>query len=278
MIIQPHVVKVGGSAAGEQFYVLFPAFYKSFIDINIDATSAGTYVDDQKTNIDSIIYTVNDTPVSFPFAVADGDVLGITIVKTSKEEMAVLELTNASISPYTFSADGFTSVYPPAHNATYVKATTQYGTNFEPYNATNPASSLTGVWTNNAWISASGQTTNQRFHIDLGSEYAISRIKYENGHSSGIYIDTGAQDITIWASNSASDFDDLVYANDGTWTQMLGQSSSKFYPHIANDQSDTKYLTFNNSTAYRYWAIKIANSQGCLSIPAICIRRIELQQ
>ena len=263
---------------GEQFYILFPAYYKSYIDITIDASSEGTYVDELLTNAATAIYTVNTVPVTIPFSVVNGDTLGITITRTDYSCLAVVELTNQSISPYTYSSNGYTSVYPPAHNDTYVKATSCIDlANYAPYFATDPSKLLTGTWVGRSFISGSGQFTNQRFHIDLGSAHSLGRIYYENSHYNGYqYTEQGFKDFTLWGSNSASDFADLTYANDGTWTQITGLSTTRFLPHQPIDASDPHYVVFPKTTAYRYWALKIANNYNLHNY--MVIRRIELQE
>jgi len=167
----------------------------------------------------------------------------------------------------------YTSQYPPAHSDTYVKSTTKYDTNYWAYYATDPAKSLTGTEEANCWTSGSGVTTNQRFHIDLGSGKIIRRIYYENWHSSGDYTNRSAQNFTFWGSNTAGSFADLNYTNNTGWTQLTTNQST-FDEHVAADQADPKYITVTNSIAYRYYAFKFADNYGGALIG---IRRVELQ-
>ncbi|GAH96093.1 unnamed protein product [marine sediment metagenome] len=165
---------------------------------------------------------------------------------------------------------GYTSQYPPAHSDTYVKSTTTL-TTYYPYIATNPLTPLTGAQANN-WLSS---TLLQRFHIDLGSGKVIKRIYYENFHNSGGDTHRGANNFTLWGSNDAGDFTDLVYGNDGSWTELT-VAQNNFDIHISADQADPKYILVTNSTAYRYYAFKIADVHpGGSSL--IGLRRIELQ-
>ena len=167
------------------------------------------------------------------------------------------------------------SQYPPAQSSTYVKSTTKYDTNYWAFYATNPAKSLTGTWSVNAWLSAAATHTNQRFHIDLGGAKIVTRIYYENAHSSGGTTKVGVQNFTFWGSNTgAGTFDDLVYANDEGWTQLT-ISQSTFDEHTASDVADPKYITVTNSTAYRYYAFKFADNR--LGSGYMGVRRIELQ-
>ena len=171
----------------------------------------------------------------------------------------------------------YTSQYPPEQSATYVLATTKYSLNFWPYFATDPALSLIGAWDNVSWLSGSSKTTEQRFHIDLGSAKIIRRIYYENNHYSGgaAYVICGVQNFTFWGSNTGEGtFDDLVYANDEGWTQLT-TSQSTFDVHVTANQADPKYITVTNSTAYRYYAFKFADNYGHANYMGV--RRIELQ-
>jgi len=170
-----------------------------------------------------------------------------------------------------------TSQYPTAHSDTYVKATSKVNTNYCPYFATDPALSLTGVASLNAWLSASGSYTNQRFHIDLGSAKAITKIYYENYHDSGTGTDYGVKNFTLWGSNSAAAFAELTYGTDTGWTQITGLSQSTFDQHAAADSVDPKYITFTNTTAYRYYAFKFADNYEAVPANFMGFRRLELQ-
>lgn len=167
----------------------------------------------------------------------------------------------------------YTSQYPPAQSDTYVKATSYNSANYYPHFTTDPTKSLTGTYNLNQWLAATGQTTNQRFHIDLGSAKIIKRIYYENSHISGGETDNGAKNFTLWGSNEADAFADLEFTHDIDWTQIGG--SYQFDEHAGADQADPKYITVTNSTAYRYYAIKIADNWGDSNY--LGIRRIELQ-
>jgi hypothetical protein len=168
--------------------------------------------------------------------------------------------------PYIQSAE---SQYPPAQSSTYVKATSLNGL-FSPHYATDPNKPLTGTQTNNTWLTTAGT---QRFHVDLGSAKIINRIYYENFHDNGIYTDRGVKNFTFWGSNSSSDFDDLTYENDGTWVQLT-TDVSQLDIHVSADTPDPKYVNVTNETAYRYYALKIADAWGTQYLG---LRRIELQ-
>lgn len=168
----------------------------------------------------------------------------------------------------------YKSVYPVAQSDTYVKSTTKYDTDYWAYYATDPTKSLTGSAVSNSWASVSGSYTNQRFHIDLGSGKMVKRIYYENYQHGGAATDQGSKTFTFWGSNTASNFADLVYANNGTWVQIT-PAQSTFDQHIAADQTDPKYILVTNTTNYRYYAFKFADGWGSTNIMGL--RRVELQ-
>jgi hypothetical protein len=168
----------------------------------------------------------------------------------------------------------YTSQYPPAHNSTYVKATTRYDANHAEYMATDPAKTLTGTWDANVWLSQNTVITNQRFHIDLGAAKIIERIYYENAHSIGGFTAYGIKNFTLWGSNDAAAFADLDYSHDTGWTQ-ISLDSSQFAQHVAADQADPKYILTIGATPFRYYAFKIADGWG--GETTIGVRRLVLQ-
>jgi hypothetical protein len=168
----------------------------------------------------------------------------------------------------------FTSHYPPAFSDTYVKTTSKFSTTFEPWFTTNPLLSLTGAFNNNQWLAVNETITNQRFHIDLGSAKIIKRIYYENGHSSGSSTWIGIQNFTLWGSNEASAFAELTYGTDTNWTQLT-TAQSTFDIHTGSDVADPKYIAVTNTTAYRYYAFKFADTWSTTDYMGI--RRLVLQ-
>ena len=166
----------------------------------------------------------------------------------------------------------WTSQYPPVQSDDYVKATSTY-TSYDPYKATDPSYSLTGSWTAGGWLSLNGQSTNQRFHIDHGSAKKINRIYYENIHSTGTYLQYGAQNFTFWGSSESTAFAELTYATDTDWTQLT-TATSVFKQHRAENMIDPQYILVSNSNTYRYSGFKFADGYGGNCMGA---RRIELQ-
>jgi len=136
----------------------------------------------------------------------------------------------------------YTSQYPPAHNSTYVKATSSVG-NYSAYYATDPAKSVTGAGSMNAWAATSG--TNNRFHIDLGSAKTIERIYYVNFHDTGAGTFQGIRTFTVWGSNTAGSFADLVYGNDNDWVQIqttyFSGGTTRFFPLTTSTKPITGY-------------------------------------
>ena len=148
----------------------------------------------------------------------------------------------------------YISQYPTAQSATYVKATSTYTSSFLPYFATDPLKSLTDGSTGTAWICGSGNLTNQRLHIDLGSGKCVKKIYYENYHSSGSGATSGVKNITVQGSNSSTAFAELTYSTDTNWTTLatysdegLTTTKSTFDINISSNKSDAKYLYLNNN-------------------------------
>ena len=166
----------------------------------------------------------------------------------------------------------YTSQYPPEQSATYVNAN-NFGADWYQWFATDPTNSLIGNWAGHSWCGAA--SSNQRFHIDLGEAKIIKRLYYENSHSSGAYTVQGVKDFIIQGSNSATAFAQLTYGTDTDW-DTLTTDINTFVQHAAVDASDPHYVLITNSTAYRYYAIKCANTFGSPEY-YMRIRRFELQ-
>jgi len=178
------------------------------------------------------------------------------------------------VSAISVSAN-YTSQYPPAFTETYVIATTHYALeSLIPPLTTNNASSLTGDWINNQWVSGNGVNSNQRFHIDLGSAKTIRRIYYENGHQNGGDTNTGAKNFTFWGSNTGASFLETTYATDTGWTEI---PVAQYFldEHVGTNNPDPKYILVTNSVAYKYYAFKFSNNYNYASFMGV--RRIELQ-
>ncbi|MFA5888745.1 MAG: hypothetical protein WC857_00725, partial [Candidatus Paceibacterota bacterium] len=191
---------------------------------------------------------------------------------TTPETGAMEFLTDDVYHTLTIGGPGgsMTSDYPPSQDDTYVKTTTNLGAGYEGYKATDPAQSLTGAGP--GWYDL-GSITN-RFHIDLGSAKTITKIYYENSHSSGGYTNRGTRGFTLWGSNNAEAFATLTYATDTNWTQLT-TDVTQFDQHVAADTADPKYIYVTNAVAYRYYAIKISSNYGG---NIVGLRRIELQE
>jgi hypothetical protein len=89
----------------------------------------------------------------------------------------------------------------------------------------------------------------------------VSQIQYNNWHYSGGYTDRGLKNFTFWGSNNAAAFAELTYSTDTNWTQLT-TGQSYFDQHSATDVADTKSMSVTTSSAYRYYAFKIADVWG----------------
>ncbi len=173
------------------------------------------------------------------------------------------------------SGDGYIggAHYPPVHSDVYTKATSTNALPGYPYYATDHTKSLIGTWADTSWASEDFGTTNQRFHIDLGKARVITKIYYENFHSSGVSTTLGAKTFTFWGSNDAASFAELTYGTDTGWTQLTC-SQATLDQHSAANAADPKYITVTNTTGYRYYAFKFADNWGGVS--KMGVRRIGL--
>jgi hypothetical protein len=197
-----------------------------------------------------------------PLKMTSGPLLTIT------EPGASEFLTDDYYDSITTPAGVWVSQYP-TQDINHVKATLE---NQAAHHATDPTLSLIGSSNGSGWLADAG--TNQRFHIDLGSTKIITRIYYENYHSSGIDNTAGAKNFTFWGSNNSNDFSDLIYVNNGTWVQLT-TSQTTFDQHVALNQADPKYIVVTNVDAYQYYAIKFADNYGYSGF--LGVRRIVLQ-
>ena len=168
----------------------------------------------------------------------------------------------------------YTSQYP-TQDLDHVKATTRQADAYFEWHTTDPAKSLTGTAPGNSWLSANGTNSSQRFHIDLGSGKIVKRIYYENYHWSGGDTNVGTNNFTLWGSNTEASFLELTYGTDTGWTELT-VAQNTFDEHVGADQADPKYIVVTNSTAYQYYAFKLADNHGHASYISIS-RRIELQ-
>ena len=155
---------------------------------------------------------------------------------------------------------------PVSLDSVGVRATTYYDNGppyiYPPHQAFDTTRPLTGSWSGNAWIASDGTTTNQRIHVDLGGPRLVAGFYYENLHHMGGYTDASVKDFTLWGSNLSSDFTDLVYANDGTWTQ-IATAISTLPRHFPADIAHPSYVPVTALLApYRYFAFKFANHWG----------------
>ncbi len=167
----------------------------------------------------------------------------------------------------------YTSVYPPAHSATYVKATSTSlsGTSY-PYFATDPTTSVTGTTANQCWLSFV-TFEEQKFNIDLGSVKNIRRIYLENLHNSGTNTHLGIKNFLFYGTNSATAFANTTYSNTDDLT-LLGTFEATEHP--ATDTADPQYFALSSNGAnYRYYVLRIVDSYNITS--SMGFRRIELQ-
>jgi len=116
--------------------------------------------------------------------------------------------------------------------------------------------SLTGEDAKAAWKEEA--TSNKRINLDFGIAQVIDKMIIENYHNNGADTDVGIQNFVIQGSNNSASFNDTSYASTG-WTDLLTDSATE---HPATDTSEPETFTIVNATAYRYYAIKMADNHG----------------
>lgn len=145
----------------------------------------------------------------------------------------------------------------------FVKATSELNSSYIAFNGVNLSYSLIDGNAGVAWYASS--VTGQRFHINFGVRRVVTRIYLENAHSFGggpAEINNGIKDVTFWGSNAVADFNDVTYANDGTWKQ-LPTSPTSFAKHVDANVVDPQYMEVANPVfAFQYYALKIATNWG----------------
>ncbi|MFH2050102.1 MAG: hypothetical protein ABIJ12_11705, partial [bacterium] len=152
-----------------------------------------------------------------------------------------------------------TELRPPIASDDLVAATSYYDINLKSKFALDKTAPLTGNHKARAWLSATGQTTNQRINIDFGVGFVIDGLIIENYHNSGILTNRGIKNFIIQGSNSAASFADTSYASFG-WTDIkIGLTALE---HTASDVADPETFSWVNTTEYRYIAIKISTNYG----------------
>ena len=204
---------------------------------------------------------------SVPSAPTEATATNSSTAETIDESKTTFALPSAPVDTVEVGSSQY-----PTQDADHVKATSTRTGDYYPYNATNPAESLTGAMSGSAWCADSHQQ--QRFHIDLGSAKVVQGIYYENSHDSGSETDMGANNFTFLGSNEESAFLDLTYTHDDDWTAITSVPTA-FEEHTGSDTEDPKLINLTNSTAYQYYAVKIVDNHGDGSYMGL--RRIELR-
>ena len=164
---------------------------------------------------------------------------------------------------YPTTSDG-APLRPPGPGKYTVKATSAWGDEYISANACDIDSSMDGSSVGNAWNSANGTVTNQRFNVDLGIPGILTKIVLINHYNSEApQLTNGIQNFVIQASNDSTDFSSVVYDEVAAGTGWSGVSAGGVaiqYDSAAVEQ--THRITTPPTTAYRYYSLKIADNLG----------------
>jgi hypothetical protein len=235
-----------------------PPFYIFPMFVRHDPSLVGDYV--QALNVGSVVVTVysGGEPPATPLVA----------------QVFLITDEGGESTQYAYNYD-YVSVYPPAQNSTYVTATSKFtsASFYWPYFVTDPTKPLIGDSTTQ-WVTPNGTVTNQRFHIDLGKAKIVKQIYYENYANTGSLSNVGAKNFILQGSNTDASFANTTYATNTGWDNLT-TDTTVMAQHVDLNQPDPKYITVTNTTAYRYYALKFANTWG--NTTNMGIRRIELQ-
>lgn len=157
-------------------------------------------------------------------------------------------------APFSATASFWMQQLVPAATSTYVKATSSLGS-FDCPNCADNTKSVGGNSTNNSWL-ATGYTQ-QRLHYDLGAAYVVKGFKYYPYHHNAGETSRAAKNFTLWGSNDAAAFADTTYSTDTNWNLITTDINQLVQYDAAWHQ-----VLATNATAYRYYALKIADNWG----------------
>lgn len=172
-------------------------------------------------------------------------------------------------------SENYVTRYPTEFSTNTVKATSYFSANYYPWFALDPIKNLTGTITDHSWATGSGQHTNQKFNIDLGTEKIIKRILLHNAcHLGTSYTNNGIYNFSVYGTNSVTAFNNTTYA---TITDLVLLGTFQARQHILEDIEDSQYFYLNNNNTYRYYILRVADDFGG-GADATVIRHIEFQE
>lgn len=180
-----------------------------------------------------------------------------------------IQYDDAVTQPTVPTSDKF---YPTEYTDTTVKGTSRYSSSYGWHHACNPALSLIGAWSGTSWLTPSSTNTNQKLNIDLGQARTVNKIYLEAIHENGSFTNNGIKNFIIYGTNSSAAFDNVTYADTTDLTELGTFVGSE---HIPSNVSDPQYFYFYNTTSYRYYILRCADTVGGTST-YMGIRQVEL--
>ena len=114
--------------------------------------------------------------------------------------------------------------------------------------------------TSNAWTSATGVYTNQKFAIWFDNPFIASYIVLNNLESSGTTTNAGIQSFCVYGSNNNIAFTNVVGFGDESYLIYLGAFTAR--QHIDADIIDPQVFTLSNTNLYQCYVLKITNNWG----------------
>ena len=137
-----------------------------------------------------------------------------------------------------FYKDGVLIPYADSWIAT---ATSVYSSS---YAIVNPFKGLEaiGLWENKTWLSGDDQITNQKLIVTFPEVVEFDEIRYINGHSNGLFTESGAKTVEIFTS-TATDISVLWADPIPEGTQIF---SGEFTQHVDSDVPDEQILSYGD--------------------------------
>lgn len=179
-------------------------------------------------------------------------------------------LTDTVSDETIFNGDPFYPRRPGGYSDTYVKATSKWGTQYEPWFGVDPSLKLLGSRGDTSWLTPSGVYTNQKFNVDLGTEEIITRFRMMNQHHNGADTQYGIKNFIIYGTNSTTAFANTTYSN----TDNLVSLGSFILDEYTQNFDLQDFDLSSNTTPYRYYVLRIADGYNTTTF--IGFRELEL--
>jgi hypothetical protein len=112
------------------------------------------------------------------------------------------------------------------------------------------------------WLGAPGAEPNTyKFHYDFKTATTLTGVVSDNGNNVGVATTSAVKEISIYGSNSSSDY---ATANSGSWTFL---ETVTLPQHSGGDVYDLRLTPLSTTYSYRYYRFKIISTYAQASNP-----------